>query len=123
MIAGDLEKVEQFATLLKDYRVGITAATGVGINCLKKRSLVEQYVGVMVPNVVTIREPVQARNKGSGKRIKRSAEMCLAKKKKGTSKCSRCGKYATHNSRICEQSPLKGEESAETATNEEEDDE
>ena len=61
----------------------------------------ERFAGVKRPMVVAVNDPEQAKNKGSGKRLKGGKETAMIEQKRGSRLCSVCQKYEPHNSRTC----------------------
>ncbi|XP_019163433.1 PREDICTED: protein FAR1-RELATED SEQUENCE 5-like [Ipomoea nil] len=57
--------------------------------------------GVQPPQSITIKPPAQAKNKGSGKRLKSNREIAIENSAKVGRKCGLCGEYACHNARSC----------------------
>ncbi|XP_019150612.1 PREDICTED: protein FAR1-RELATED SEQUENCE 9-like [Ipomoea nil] len=62
---------------------------------------IKTLCGVQPPTNITIKAPAQAKNKGSGKRLKSSREIAIENSGKVGRKCGLCGEYARHNARSC----------------------
>ncbi|XP_019188958.1 PREDICTED: protein FAR1-RELATED SEQUENCE 5-like [Ipomoea nil] len=70
-----------------------------------KQSVINSFCGaVSQGSTVEVRDPIQAKNKGSGKRLKSTREKAASKCVKQSRKCHTCDEYG-HNSRTC---PLNG---------------
>nr|GMD89662.1 protein FAR1-RELATED SEQUENCE 5-like [Ipomoea batatas] len=65
---------------------------------------VEAFCGVKRPVSIRIQAPAQAKNKGSGKRIKSKRELAIVASQLGRRKCHRCDQRNGHDARNC---PLK----------------
>lgn len=57
--------------------------------------------GVSPPQTISIKPPAQAKNKGSGKRIKSKRELAIEARTRGERKYAACGLYGRHDSRNC----------------------
>ncbi|XP_019166895.1 PREDICTED: protein FAR1-RELATED SEQUENCE 5-like [Ipomoea nil] len=78
---------------------------GMGVNPPKGNGVaIAALCGVEPPTSITIKPPAQAKNKGTGKRIKSQRELAIERSGKACRKCGVCGEYAHHNARSC---PLK----------------
>ncbi|XP_019153449.1 PREDICTED: uncharacterized protein LOC109149913 [Ipomoea nil] len=78
------------------------ASDGTGTEATKGNSAAIQALCVVQPpTTITIKAPAQAKNKGSGKRLKSSREIAIESNGKVGRKCGLCGEYARHNARSC----------------------
>ncbi|XP_019190597.1 PREDICTED: protein FAR1-RELATED SEQUENCE 5-like [Ipomoea nil] len=78
---------------------------GMSVNPPKGKGVaIAALCGVEPPTSITIKPPAQAKNKGTGKRIKSQRELAIERSGKACRKCGVCGEYAHHNARSC---PLK----------------
>ncbi|XP_019160734.1 PREDICTED: uncharacterized protein LOC109157289 [Ipomoea nil] len=78
---------------------------GSGVAVGSKQSVINSFCGVVSQeSTVEVRDPIQAKNKGSGKRLKSAREKAAHKCVKQSRKCHTCDEYG-HSSRTC---PLNG---------------
>ncbi|XP_019193895.1 PREDICTED: protein FAR1-RELATED SEQUENCE 5-like [Ipomoea nil] len=101
-LAGNsIERQARMVSVLK----GLTAefgSDGLTVSPVKgNRAAIQALCGVEPPQSITIQAPPQAKDKGTGKRIKSSREIAIEKNAKVGRKCGICGKYAHHNARSC----------------------
>nr|GMC77941.1 protein FAR1-RELATED SEQUENCE 5-like [Ipomoea batatas] len=62
---------------------------------------IQALCGVSPPQSISIKPPAQAKNKGSGKRIKSKRELAIEARERGEHKCGACGLYGRHDPRNC----------------------
>ncbi|XP_019160898.1 PREDICTED: protein FAR1-RELATED SEQUENCE 5-like [Ipomoea nil] len=85
--------------VLKDLRAEFLS-DGMSVAPPKGNSAaIAALCGVERPMSITILAPVQAKNKGTGKRIKSQRELVVERSAKAGRKCGVCGEYAHHNAR------------------------
>lgn len=101
MIEDDNDRISEFANVIRGYKlIGLTS-NGASTSKITKRSLMEGLVGVSIPDKVDVKDPEQAKNKGSGKRITGVIENSREKNKKPKRMCGECKQLATHDKRNC----------------------
>ncbi|XP_019193982.1 PREDICTED: uncharacterized protein LOC109187981 [Ipomoea nil] len=101
MVGNSLEWQTRMVSVLKDLTTEF-ASDGLTVNPVKgNRAAIQALCGVEPPERITILAPTQAKNKGTGKRIKSNREMAIEKNSKPGRKCGICGKYDRHNARSC----------------------
>ncbi|XP_019190591.1 PREDICTED: protein FAR1-RELATED SEQUENCE 9-like [Ipomoea nil] len=101
MVGNSLERQTRMVSVLKDLTIEFTS-DDLTVNHVKgNRTAIQALCGVEPPKRITILAPAQAKNKGTGKRIKSNREMAIEKSSKPGRKCGICGKYAQHNACSC----------------------
>ncbi|XP_074283086.1 protein FAR1-RELATED SEQUENCE 5-like [Silene latifolia] len=101
------EHTEELASLLVEFRQKLC------IEPLTKDQEMEILLGCSSSSEVTIHPPEQARNKGSGKRLKSAKQQAIEKAAKPKRLCAYCKERVTHDRRTC---PLRiADEAAEKA--------
>ncbi|XP_074266735.1 protein FAR1-RELATED SEQUENCE 5-like [Silene latifolia] len=101
------EHTEELASLLVEFRQKLC------IEPLTKDQEMEILLGCSSSSEVTIHPPEQARNKGSGKRLKSAKQQAIEKAVKPKRLCEYCKESVTHDRRTC---PLRiADEAAEKA--------
>ncbi|XP_074288753.1 protein FAR1-RELATED SEQUENCE 5-like [Silene latifolia] len=89
------EHTEELASLLVEFRQKLC------IEPLTKDQEMEMLLGCSSSSEVTIHPPEQARNKGSGKRLKSAKQQAIKKAAKPKRLCSYCKEIVTHDRRTC----------------------
>nr|GMC64498.1 protein FAR1-RELATED SEQUENCE 5-like [Ipomoea batatas] len=69
---------------------------------------IQALCGVCPPQSISTKPPAQAKNRGSGKRIKSKRELAIEAREKGEHKCGACGLYRRHDRRNCPKFPRVG---------------
>ncbi|XP_019179213.1 PREDICTED: protein FAR1-RELATED SEQUENCE 5-like [Ipomoea nil] len=101
LVGNSLERQTRMVSILKDLNAEFSS-DGLSTNPVKgNRVAIQALCGVEPPESITIKPPAQAKNKGTGKRIKSHREIAIEKNAKIGRKCGICGKYARHNARSC----------------------
>ncbi|XP_019179603.1 PREDICTED: protein FAR1-RELATED SEQUENCE 5-like [Ipomoea nil] len=106
---GNIERLAQLRRVICEQRQlflqeGSEDGSGV-VAGGSKQSVINSFCGdVSQGSTVEVRDPIQAKNKGSGKRLKSKREKAASKCVKQSRKCHTCDEYG-HNSRTC---PLNG---------------
>ncbi|XP_019176444.1 PREDICTED: protein FAR1-RELATED SEQUENCE 5-like [Ipomoea nil] len=106
---GNIERLSQLRRVICEQRQlflqeGSEDGSGV-VAGGSKQSVINSFCGdVSQGSTVEVRDPIQAKNKGSGKRLKSTREKAASKCVKQSRKCHTCDEYG-HNSRTC---PLNG---------------
>ncbi|XP_019161884.1 PREDICTED: protein FAR1-RELATED SEQUENCE 5-like [Ipomoea nil] len=106
---GNIERLSQLRRVICEQRQlflqeGSEDGSGV-VAGGSKQSVINSFCGdVSQGSTVEVRDPIQAKNKGSGKRLKSTREKAASKCVKQSRKCHTCEEYG-HNSRTC---PLNG---------------
>ncbi|XP_019171210.1 PREDICTED: protein FAR1-RELATED SEQUENCE 5-like [Ipomoea nil] len=106
---GNIERLAQLRRVICEQRQlflqdGSENGSGV-VAGGSKQSVINLFCGaVSQGSTVEVRDPIQAKNKGSGKRLKSTREKATSKCVKQSRKCHTCDEYG-HNSRTC---PLNG---------------
>uniref|UniRef100_A0A7N0U7T0 SWIM-type domain-containing protein n=1 Tax=Kalanchoe fedtschenkoi TaxID=63787 RepID=A0A7N0U7T0_KALFE len=68
---------------------------------MSKTDLFEKLIGSPRPSEIVVQPPQQAKNKGSGKRLKSDPEKITEQAKRHPRKCRVCNQLVNHDSRIC----------------------
>ncbi|XP_074277512.1 uncharacterized protein LOC141601142 [Silene latifolia] len=89
------EHTEELASLLVEFRQKLC------IEPLTKDQEMEILLGCSSSSEVTIHPPEQARNKGSGKRLKSAKQQAIEKAAKPKRLCAYCKERVTHDRRTC----------------------
>ncbi|XP_019184319.1 PREDICTED: protein FAR1-RELATED SEQUENCE 5-like [Ipomoea nil] len=106
---GNIERLAQLRCVICEKRQlflqdGSENGSGV-VASGSKQSVTNSFCGsVSQGSTVEVRDPIQANNKGRGKRLKSTREKAASKCVKQSRKCHTCDEYG-HNSRTC---PLNG---------------
>ncbi|XP_019158514.1 PREDICTED: protein FAR1-RELATED SEQUENCE 5-like [Ipomoea nil] len=106
---GNIERLAQLRRVISEQRKlflqeGSEDGSGV-VAGGSKQSVINSFCGdVSQGSTVEVRDPIQAKNKGSGKQLKSTREKAASKCVKQSRKCHTCDEYG-HNSRTC---PLNG---------------
>ncbi|XP_074291766.1 protein FAR1-RELATED SEQUENCE 5-like [Silene latifolia] len=90
-----VEHTEELASLLVEFRQKLC------IEPLTKDQEMEMLLGCSSSSQVTIHPPEQARNKGSGKRLKSAKQQAIEKAAKPKRLCAYCKERVTHDRRTC----------------------
>ncbi|XP_074277424.1 uncharacterized protein LOC141601063 [Silene latifolia] len=90
-----VEHTEELASLLVEFRQKLC------IEPLTKDQEMEMLLGCNSSSEVTIHPPEQARNKGSGKRLKSAKQQAIEKAAKPKRLCTYCKERVTHDRRTC----------------------
>ncbi|XP_019163047.1 PREDICTED: protein FAR1-RELATED SEQUENCE 5-like [Ipomoea nil] len=96
------ERVERLTQVIHQLKDSFEGETNCPVNHKKNNPMIQAYCGSVPSLAVTVKPPIVAKNKGSGKRIKGKREKAIEQSLKGVRKCHGCGKYGGHNSRTCE---------------------
>ncbi|XP_019157186.1 PREDICTED: protein FAR1-RELATED SEQUENCE 5-like [Ipomoea nil] len=104
LVGNSTEREARMVEVLKGLIMEFANDGGTMDPITGNRAAIQALCGVQPPQIITIKAPAQAKNKGTGKRIKSSRELAIEKSVKIGRKCGICGKYAHHNARSC---PLK----------------
>ncbi|KAK6143545.1 hypothetical protein DH2020_023893 [Rehmannia glutinosa] len=102
---GSRERLHNLAQLISQHKQTLLNDVETNPNLVTKNSLMEQYVGSAPPLDVTVFPPSQAKNKGSGSRVKSriqsQKEKAVKESHKLKRRCGKCGEVGTYNSRTC----------------------
>ncbi|XP_019176283.1 PREDICTED: protein FAR1-RELATED SEQUENCE 5-like [Ipomoea nil] len=105
---GNIERLSQLRRVICEQRqlfLQDGSENGSGVAGGSKQSVINSVCGVVSQqSTVEVHDPIQAKNKGSGKRLKSAREKAARKCVKQSRKCHTCDEYR-HNSRTC---PLNG---------------
>ncbi|XP_031104698.1 protein FAR1-RELATED SEQUENCE 5-like [Ipomoea triloba] len=97
-------KVENLRRVINEQRqifLQDGSENGNGVAVGSKQSVINSFCGdVSMGSTVDVHDPVQAKNKGSGKRLKSARERAARKCAKQSRRCHTCDEYG-HNSRTC----------------------
>lgn len=102
LIEDDTEGLKGFLKLLLDQKEILEKDKGGETAAQTSKALImEGYVGTKLPPKCNILPPKQAKNKGSGKRIKGRIEEAMEENEKPKRLCRNCNQYGRHDSRNC----------------------
>ncbi|XP_019158687.1 PREDICTED: protein FAR1-RELATED SEQUENCE 3-like [Ipomoea nil] len=99
VVQSDIDRLKVFSQIIKDHKDMLLADKGGCSSAVDKRLVIESICGSSVPSEVSILPPNKAKNKGSGRRIKRCKEIAIEQSKKERT-CKTCNK-PNHDSRNC----------------------
>ncbi|XP_031099796.1 protein FAR1-RELATED SEQUENCE 5-like [Ipomoea triloba] len=99
---GNIDRLSQLQRVINEQRqifLQDGSENGNGVAVGSKRSVINSFCGdVSVGSTVDVHDPVQAKNKGSGKRLKSARERAASKCAKQSRRYHTCDEYG-HNSR------------------------
>ncbi|XP_031127672.1 protein FAR1-RELATED SEQUENCE 5-like [Ipomoea triloba] len=101
---GNIDRLSQIRSIINEQRKlffqdGSENDSGVGVG--SKQNVINSFCGsVSKASIVEVHDPVQAQNKGRGKRLKSARESAASKCAKQSRRCHTCDEYG-HNSRTC----------------------
>ncbi|XP_019174243.1 PREDICTED: protein FAR1-RELATED SEQUENCE 5-like [Ipomoea nil] len=101
MVGESMVRQARMVEVLKELRDEFASDGTIICEAKGNRAAIEALCGVKPPPCITIKPPAQAKNKGSGKRIKSTREIAIENSGKAGRKCGVCGEYARHNARSC----------------------
>ncbi|XP_019158515.1 PREDICTED: uncharacterized protein LOC109155285 [Ipomoea nil] len=105
---GNVERLEQLRRVIceqREFFLKDGCEDDNGVAGSSKESVIKSFCGdVSQGSTVEVRDPIKAKNKGSGKQMKSAREKAANKCVKQSRKCHTCDEYG-HNSRTC---PLNG---------------
>ncbi|XP_019191049.1 PREDICTED: protein FAR1-RELATED SEQUENCE 5-like [Ipomoea nil] len=101
MVGESTVRQARMVQVLKELRDEFASDCEIIGAAKSNRATIEAFCGVQPPPCITIKPPAQAKNKGSGKRIKSNREIAIENSVKVGRKCGVCGEYARHNARSC----------------------
>ncbi|XP_019157207.1 PREDICTED: protein FAR1-RELATED SEQUENCE 5-like [Ipomoea nil] len=101
MVGESMVCQARMVEVLKELRDEFASDGTIICEAKGNRAAIEALCGVQPPPCITIKPPAQAKNKGSGKRIKSTREIAIENSGKAGRKCGVCGEYARHNARSC----------------------
>lgn len=101
MAEGNMERLTGLRNALKQqkeifHEAGVDYSGRIG-----KQKVVENYCGTITPGDTIVLPPMQAKNKGSGKRLKGGKEKAEALQTKPKRICSTCKQLGHHDARNC----------------------
>ncbi|XP_031096934.1 protein FAR1-RELATED SEQUENCE 5-like [Ipomoea triloba] len=101
---GNIDRLSQLRRVINEQRqifLQDGSENGNGVAVGSKQSVINSFCGdVSMGSTVDVHDPVQAKNKGSGKRLKSARERVASKCAKQSRRCHSCDEYG-HNSRTC----------------------
>ncbi|XP_031097041.1 uncharacterized protein LOC116001296 [Ipomoea triloba] len=101
---GNIDRLSQLQRVINEQRqifLQDGSENGNGAAVGNKQSLINSFCGdVSMGSTVDVHDSVQAKNKGSGKRLKSARERAASKCAKQSRRCHTCDEYG-HNSRTC----------------------
>ncbi|XP_019197079.1 PREDICTED: protein FAR1-RELATED SEQUENCE 5-like [Ipomoea nil] len=101
MVGESTVRQARMVQVLKELRDEFASDCEIIGAAKSNRATIEAFCGVQPPPCITIKPLAQAKNKGSGKRIKSNRDIAIEKSVKVGRKCGVCGEYARHNARSC----------------------
>ncbi|XP_019181733.1 PREDICTED: protein FAR1-RELATED SEQUENCE 5-like [Ipomoea nil] len=105
---GNVERLEKLRRVIceqREFFIKDGCEDNNGVAGSSKESVIKSFCGdVSQGSTVEVRDPIKAKNKGGGKRMKSVREKAVNKCVKQSRKCHTCDEYG-HNSRTC---PLNG---------------
>ncbi|XP_019178169.1 PREDICTED: protein FAR1-RELATED SEQUENCE 5-like [Ipomoea nil] len=105
---GNVERLEKLRRVIceqREFFIKDGREDNNGVAGSSKESVIKSFCGdVSQGSTVEVRDPIKAKNKGGGKRMKSAREKAVNKCVKQSRKCHTCDEYG-HNSRTC---PLNG---------------
>ncbi|XP_031108448.1 protein FAR1-RELATED SEQUENCE 5-like [Ipomoea triloba] len=101
---GNIDRLSQIRSVINDQRklfLQDGSDNGSSVAGGSKQSVINSFCGSMSKaSSVEVHDPVKAKNKGSGKRLKSARERAASKCAKQSRRCHTCDEYG-HNSRTC----------------------
>ncbi|XP_031108443.1 protein FAR1-RELATED SEQUENCE 5-like [Ipomoea triloba] len=101
---GNIDRFSQIRSVINDQRklfLQDGSGNGSSVAVGSKQSVINSFCGSMSKaSSVEVHDPVKAKNKGSGKRLKSARERAASKCAKQSRRCHTCDEYG-HNSKTC----------------------
>ncbi|KAK6115449.1 hypothetical protein DH2020_007718 [Rehmannia glutinosa] len=102
---GRIDKIEELSGIILTHKDKMLSKQAIEATKTCKKAIMETYCGSTSEIDITVLPPKQAKNKGSGSRIKSRLQSQKEKAIKASTKlrrrCGICGEVTTHNSRTC----------------------
>ncbi|XP_031095100.1 uncharacterized protein LOC115999385 [Ipomoea triloba] len=101
---GNIDRLSQIRSVINEQRklfLQDGSENGSSVAVGSKQSVINSFCGsVSKASTVEVHDPVKAKNKGSGKRLKSARERAASKCAKQSRRCHTCDEYG-YNSRTC----------------------
>ncbi|XP_019179706.1 PREDICTED: protein FAR1-RELATED SEQUENCE 5-like [Ipomoea nil] len=101
LVGNNTDRKSRLVQVLEDLKREFMSAGPNVAPAKGNNAAIVALCGVAPPASITIKPPAQAKNKGTGKRIKSQRELAVLSSAKIGRKCGVCGEYARHNARSC----------------------
>ncbi|CAH9136604.1 unnamed protein product [Cuscuta epithymum] len=97
----DLSRLKQFASVISQEKHALLSYDKSDPLPTTKDSMIQSFYGASRPSDVTVLPPQNAKNKGSGRRIKGAREVSIEENKRPKRLCRSCNEMCNHDSRNC----------------------
>nr|GLL44675.1 uncharacterized protein LOC109149913 [Ipomoea trifida] len=101
LVGNSTYRMTRMGQVLQEMKAELLSDSNGQEQVMGNKHAIEALCGVVAPSEISIKPPVVAKNKGTGKRIKGKREIAIAESLKGKRKCGTCKQFARHNSRTC----------------------